>query len=371
MTQSTEAFTANNLMNGLSAFEIKQLQARPFWSVEGFLFREGEVIVSGFAPAPDADASKVAVEADPGLAFEFDYPLPHPDAPAVLWYWPGIEKSAYRIRIDLANTRHVGDYYKFRFKFADEPNDEIEALRTTVVIPKDLGKLENYPVQAALARVQTYDTIASVAVTGATHARLIVELAKKHDLRLNGSVLDWGCGHGRVTRFLREFGVTGEICGVDIDPSNIAWARNHLSHINFVVGPLMPPLPYPDVSFDLVFGISVMTHLPREVQNVWLKEICRILTPGGIALLTFTGDSSVAFSSRYLDREWMDTYYQTGFGRDLQDNSLVGVIEEAEYYKNVNIKLTNVVKICAEHLEVIGAYECVFGHQDVVVLRRR
>lgn len=370
MTGTAAVDLEKNSRNGLSALEVKRLQARPFWSVDGFEFGRGEVAMSGLALPPGGDPSNVSAEADSGIAFEFDYPLPHPDAANLIWYWPGVEMSAYRIRIDLARTRHVGDYYKLRLKFAGGPDDDLEALRTTFVIPKHFGRLENYPLQGSLGRVQTFDTISSVAVTGATHARLIVEIAKKYGFRPDGAVLDWGVGHGRVARFLREFGVTGRICGVDIDPTNIAWAREHLPKIDFVAGPLMPPLPYPDASFDLVFGISMMTHLARDVQDAWLGEIKRILTPGGIALLTFKGDSSVAFTSSYLNREWMDEYYETGVGRYLTDGSLVGVIENADYYKNVNIRLANVEKICAEQLEVVGSHECVFGHQDLVVLRR-
>lgn len=369
MPQKTVSSLADGSRNGLTAHEIRQLQARPLWSVDGFLLGRGELSATGLALAPDGDPERVSAEADPGIVFDFDYPLPHASAPKIIWYWPGADNCAFRIRIDLARTQHVGDYYKLRLKFAGQQDDQLEELRTTFVIPKHFGWLENYPAQGSLSRVQTFDTISSVAVTGASDARRLVELAKQHGFRLDSRVLDWGTGHGRVARFLSAFGVTGDVIGVDIDPNNIAWAAAHLPNMRFEVGPLMPPLPYNDASFELVFGLSVMTHLPREAQEAWLVEIKRILNPGGIALLTFTGNSSVAFTSSFLTRQWLDDYYKTGFGRYLSDLSLVGIIENPAYYKNVNTRLDNAARMCSKYMDVVGACECMFGHQDLLVLR--
>ena len=53
-----------------------------------------------------------------------------------------------------------------------------------------------------------------------------------------------------------------------------------------VNGPL-PPLPYADGSFDLIYGVSVFTHLSEEHQRAWLPELRRILKPGGLLLLSF------------------------------------------------------------------------------------
>jgi SAM-dependent methyltransferase len=108
-----------------------------------------------------------------------------------------------------------------------------------------------------------------------------------------------------------------EAFGIDIDPDNISWAKQNLPAIDFRIGPLLPPTDYPDGSFDLVYGISVMTHLTRAVQIAWLREIERILEPGGLALLTFAGDTSVAFNSQYLTLEWLADYRLRGLGADL------------------------------------------------------
>lgn len=48
----------------------------------------------------------------------------------------------------------------------------------------------------------------------------------------------------------------------------------------------LPPLPYDDRFFDLVYVISVFTHLDEDAQYQWLTELRRITKPDGIVLAT-------------------------------------------------------------------------------------
>lgn len=156
-----------------------------------------------------------------------------------------------------------------------------ERLRTTILVPKDLGQMQNFPGAAALSRVHRFHTINNVVPQASADAFRIVEIARLHGFDPQaGAVLDWGTGHGRVIRFLRQAGAAGALHGTDIDPDNIAWAASHLPGIAFAHGPLMPPSVYGDGQFGLVFGISVMTHLAPAVQQAWLVELDRILAPG-------------------------------------------------------------------------------------------
>jgi len=96
--------------------------------------------------------------------------------------------------------------------------------------------------------------------------------------------LDFGCGPGRVARFLVEARV-GEILGVDVDRSAVRWARLHLEG-HFVPTMARPPLPFPAGSFDVAYAVSVFTHLDEEQQREWLRELHRVLRPGGLLLAT-------------------------------------------------------------------------------------
>ena len=357
--------------SGIRAEEMRALHTIPLFSVHSYSFTGEQIVISGLALAPDGDPRAVSVACDPGMSFDFQYPFPNPGAAEVYWYWPGAGTSAFRLVIDLAKTRHKGDFYGFNLVFRGCKQDKMEQIRTRIIAPKHLGWMENYPKAESLSRVQFYDTIHGAAAKGATDAQSILAIAQHYGFDdRKGRILDWGVGHGRVSRFFRPLGVRSELYGIDIDPDNIAWARDHLPEINFTHGPQMPPTKYEDNSFDLIFGISVMTHLPQDVRRAWLAELKRILRPGGLALLTFAGDSAVAFSSRNLSRQWLDEYLAVGIGPDLPSESLIGVIENPEYYKNTKLNLPGAMRLCEEYLKVLGGHPCMFGYQDLVVARK-
>lgn len=102
-----------------------------------------------------------------------------------------------------------------------------------------------------------------------------------------GSILDFGCGCGRVVR--RWLSLRTSVHGCDYNPDLIDWCRSHLEFASFEVNRLDPPLPYPDAHFDLVYSLSVFTHLPEELQRPWIVELARVLRPGGTLILTTHG----------------------------------------------------------------------------------
>lgn len=109
------------------------------------------------------------------------------------------------------------------------------------------------------------------------------------DLDATRSVLDFGCGCGRVTRYFREFG--GEVAGSDLSADAIAWCRENLGFGRFLTNAIAPPLGFDAESFDLVYALSVFTHLTGDLQLAWRDELRRVLRPGGRLLITTHGTS--------------------------------------------------------------------------------
>ena len=104
-----------------------------------------------------------------------------------------------------------------------------------------------------------------------------------------GAILDFGCGCGRVTRRWATLdGVA--VHGSDRNAAAIEWCRGNLGFAGFETNGLAPPLPYADASFDLVYALSVFTHLTEELGLAWAAELGRVLRPGGHLLLTTHGD---------------------------------------------------------------------------------
>ena len=106
-----------------------------------------------------------------------------------------------------------------------------------------------------------------------------------------GAVLDFGCGCGRVTRYWADF--AGEVAGSDLSGRAVEWCRRALPFGRFEPNGLAPPLPFADESFDLVYALSVFTHLTADLQLAWRDELRRVLRPGGRLLISTHGRSYV------------------------------------------------------------------------------
>lgn len=102
-------------------------------------------------------------------------------------------------------------------------------------------------------------------------------------------VLDWGCGCGRLARFWAAEADKVELFGCDINPTLVSWCQDNIPFGRFSVSPFDPPLTYADGSFDLLYGISVFTHLTFDEHYLWMREIHRLLAPHGVAVLTGHG----------------------------------------------------------------------------------
>jgi len=112
-----------------------------------------------------------------------------------------------------------------------------------------------------------------------------------------GRLLDFGCGCGRV---LRQWGTYEglEAWGSDLNPDMVAWVEANLPFAHAQVNGLEPPLDQPDETFDLVYSISVFTHLPKVIGVEWMAELRRVLRPGGLALVTVNGASCLPYLTR-------------------------------------------------------------------------
>lgn len=105
------------------------------------------------------------------------------------------------------------------------------------------------------------------------------------------AVLDFGCGAGRAIRHLLDLAPDCELWGSDIDPRCIDWDTKNLGPAaSFVVNGEIPPLPFEGGKFDLIYALSVFTHLSPHWAG-WLLELDRVLAPGGRAVLTIMSEA--------------------------------------------------------------------------------
>jgi SAM-dependent methyltransferase len=106
-------------------------------------------------------------------------------------------------------------------------------------------------------------------------------------------ILDFGIGCARTARhFYRDLSDI-EVHGCDVDKAPIAYLDRDVPFIAPTAIANDPPLPYPDSYFDVIYSISVFTHLRKSSFVNWMNEIARCLKPGGRAIHTFHGSHAL------------------------------------------------------------------------------
>jgi SAM-dependent methyltransferase len=109
-------------------------------------------------------------------------------------------------------------------------------------------------------------------------------------------ILDFGAGCGRMLMWLDDLVDSAQtsVFATDTDSEAIAWVSAHLPFVKADVNHALPPLPYLNGFFDLVYNHSVFSHIDEPFQDAWLAEIARIANPGAHIVLTVHGEYAFA-----------------------------------------------------------------------------
>lgn len=96
-------------------------------------------------------------------------------------------------------------------------------------------------------------------------------------------VLEIGCGVGMSAVQLARAG--RRVKGFDISDRSVAVARERTAALGLadrvdLIVASATDLPYPDASFELIFGVDILHHVPLEGT---MREVRRLLRPGGLA----------------------------------------------------------------------------------------
>jgi SAM-dependent methyltransferase len=135
-----------------------------------------------------------------------------------------------------------------------------------------------------------YDDYDEFLRSGAESLLMFDLAARKHSGKSLGdftSILDFGCGAGRLLRFIEQ---KHSIDGCDIHPDLVEYCRYAFPRANFYQNDLNPPLKFDSGSFDLVYSFSVFSHLSLVAEEAWLAELARVGRAGCLYLLTVQGD---------------------------------------------------------------------------------
>ena len=178
-------------------------------------------------------------------------------------------------------------------------------------------------------------------------------------------VLDFGCGCGRFLIPLSLFSDPGKLYGTDIDQEAIKWLRTHYpAFADLSVNKHSPPTKYSNDLFDFVFSISIFTHLPEQMQHLWLAELSRIIKPGGFGIFTVHGEKFYKDISQNNQREFQEkgfTYQISAPTDGLPD-----------FYRSSFHNHDYIMREWSKYFEIVCIKkEGIGNNQDAVLVRKR
>lgn len=223
--------------------------------------------------------------------FELASGLPSPDVKKNYPNIPGTDKGRYRIRIPLTPQEQQ------QLKNSLVVVTPLFQGKAGGVMPNVLAPSLPIPPQEYIKFVGGHFTDVAFDFLGYFIQRVGLEPPDK--------VLDVGCGVGRLAYSLAYYlNSQGGYEGFDIAQKLIQWAQSEITsrytNFNFKVVNIYNQMynpkgnvktldfvfPHPNKSFELVFLISVLTHLRAKEVRHYLDEIARVLKPGGRCLCT-------------------------------------------------------------------------------------
>jgi SAM-dependent methyltransferase len=205
------------------------------------------------------------------------------------------------------------------------------------------------------------------------------------DINEFGEILDFGCGAGRQIQYFYDY-KTSKITGCDPNADHIRWLSANYPLASFYVSNFDPPLPFPDEHFDLVYSVSVFTHLSEKAQFNWLAELKRVLRPEGMALLTTLGEHAAESADKNQSVR-RDSNEPKSFCQALSQQKFLFYVPES--YRQVNKSINPdsisdddmygitwhsqeyIVSNWNKYFEIVKIIPgCIDSLQDLVILRR-
>jgi len=122
-------------------------------------------------------------------------------------------------------------------------------------------------------------------------------------LRTGERVLEVGCGGGFYTSEVAQcVGPTGQVCAIDLSADQIAAAQSHCAELAWVTCRVADAVALPSEggAFDVVYGVQVFEYV-AELDTA-LREVQRVLRPGGRCAILATDWSTAVWHSHHPDR---------------------------------------------------------------------
>ncbi len=128
---------------------------------------------------------------------------------------------------------------------------------------------------------------------GALVARELQELLESIGQPIDSfqSICDLASGPGKVLGFV-SWDPASSVSAVDVNVDAIDWLRSEMPWVDARAEKPWPPTTIPADTFDLIYSISLFTHLSERAQDAWVSEVSRLLKSDGLGLITVHGTAA-------------------------------------------------------------------------------
>lgn len=143
-------------------------------------------------------------------------------------------------------------------------------------------------------------------------------LRKEKGIHINNkNILDLGCGNAKNSHYIAEQGLNNKITGIEISETALSYAEKLVADGNFIKQSIGIPLNFPDANFDIILDVTSSNSLNENERAIYLKEIERLLKPGGyffLRTLCKDGDKNAQNLLKTNPGKEYDTYIMPGLG---------------------------------------------------------
>ncbi len=188
-------------------------------------------------------------------------------------------------------------------------------------------------------------------------------------------VLDWGCATGGVAIILDDE-LPVEMHAADVDAHSIKWLTKVAPAIHSHVLGVNEPLPFGTAEFDVVFGVSVFTHLPPTIVPFYVHELRRITRDSGLVLLTVQSNHACDVNLRTQKDPEMhpndrDVLREKGILYNSYNEKVLSTLDFAteSSYGLTYISPQYIHKTFGECFEIVSIEEGRLGKQDLLTMK--
>ncbi len=171
---------------------------------------------------------------------------------------------------------------------------------------------------------------------GKETAEWIFNHLKKHINLKKTKVLDWGCGPARILRHVPNIIKDSTIFGSDYNKEYVDWCTKNIPNIIVKKNNLAPQLSFNDNYFNVIYSISIFTHLSEKMHHEWMRELNRVSKKDAVLFITTHGNAS---KSRLSPQEQInfDKGLFVEHNYKVEGNRLYASYQPKKFFKNLSI----------------------------------